>query len=293
MRSSSASSTTLTATQRNLRNEPTYLRPILIGIVLAGFILFLFLPVLLVLLGAFEKGFFVYIQSIMDPEALAAIRLTLFAAIIAIFANGIFGLAVAWVITKYHFRFKKFLLTLVEIPFSVSPVISGLIFVLLFGSRGVFGPWLQAHDIKIIFAIPGIIIVSIFVTLPFVAKQLIPLMEAQGQEEEISAVTLGANGWQTFFRVTLPNIKWGLLYGIILCNARAMGEFGAVSVVSGHIQGLTNTMPLQIEILYNEYNFAAAFAVSSLLLMLAFVTLLLKHIVEWQNSKLMRGTNNP
>ena len=217
-----------------------------------------------------------------DPDALAAIRLTLLAAAIAVPLNLVFGVAAAWAIAKFEFRGKSLLITLIDLPFAVSPVISGLIFVLLFGLQGWFGPWLAAHDIKIIFAVPGIVLATMFVTFPFVARELIPLMQEQGNDEEEAALALGASGWQTFWRVTLPNIKWGLLYGVILCNARAMGEFGAVSVVSGHIRGQTNTMPLHVEILYNEYNFAAAFAVASLLALLALVTLVLKSLVEWK-----------
>jgi sulfate transport system permease protein len=222
----------------------------------------------------------VYWRAIIDPDALSAIRLTLLTAVIAVPLNLVFGVSAAWAIAKFEFPGKNVLTTLIDLPFSVSPVIAGLVFVLLFGAQGWFGPWLQAHDIKIIFAVPGIVLATVFVTFPFVARELIPLMQAQGAEEEEAAVVLGATGWQTFWRVTLPNIKWGLLYGVILSNARAMGEFGAVSVVSGHIRGATNTMPLHVEILYNEYNFVGAFAVASLLALLALLTLVVKTIVE-------------
>jgi sulfate/thiosulfate transport system permease protein len=243
---------------------------------------FLFLPLAVVFASAFAKGISVYFAALHEPDTLAAIRLTLLAAGIAVPMNMIFGVAAAWAIGRFEFVGKSFLITLIDLPFSVSPVVSGLIYVLIFGLQGLFGPWLVAHDLKIIFAVPGIVLATTFVTFPFVARELIPLVQAQGNEEEEAALTLGASGWQTFFRVTLPNIKWGLLYGVILCNARAMGEFGAVSVVSGHIRGLTNTMPLQIEILYNEYQFAPAFAVASLLALLALVTLIVKSAVEWK-----------
>ena len=228
------------------------------------------------------KGVGAYLAAFADPDALAAIRLTLLVAAIAVPLNLVFGVAAAWAIAKFEFPGKSLLITLIDLPFSVSPVISGLIYVLLFGAQGWLGPWLEAHDIKIIFAVPGIVLATIFVTFPFVARELIPLMQEQGTEEEKAALSLGACGWQTFWRVTLPNIKWGLLYGVLLCNARAMGEFGAVSVVSGHIRGLTNTMPLHVEILYNEYNFVGAFAVASLLALLALVTLVLKTLLEWR-----------
>ncbi len=262
--------------------DPSWVRFFLLTVVLLWLTLFLFLPVLMVFGGALKKGLAIYLKSISDPEALSAIRLTVLTVFIVVPLNMIFGLAASWAVTKFDFRGKKILLTLIELPFSVSPVISGLIFVLLFGSRGALGPWLFDHHFKIIFALPGIILVTLFVTFPFIAKELIPLMQTQGKEEELCAVTLGANGWQTFWHVTLPNIKWALLYGIILCNARAVGEFGAVSVVSGHIRGLTNTLPLHIEILYNEYNFVGAFACASLLILLSFVTLALKTFIEWR-----------
>lgn len=258
------------------------------GLIALAFIflaLFLILPVAVVLTGGFAKGLTFYLNSLVEPDTLAAIRLTLITAAISVPINTIFGIAAAWAIAKFEFRGKKFLVSLIDLPFSVSPVISGLIFVLLFGAQGVFGHWLFAHDIKIIFSVPGIILATLFVTFPFVARELIPLMQAQGTEEETAAVSLGASGWQTFWRVTLPNIRWGLLYGIILCNARAMGEFGAVSVVSGHVRGLTNTIPLHVEILYNEYQFTAAFAVSSLLMLLAIATLVIKQIVELKSKQ--------
>ena len=263
-------------------SEPPIVRVLLIGAALAFLVLFLVVPLAAVFSQAFEKGFGAYMEAVREPEALSALWLTLTAAGIAVPLNLLFGVAAAWAITKFQFRGKNFLITLIDLPFAVSPVISGLIFVLLFGARGVLGPWLEEHSLKVIFATPGIVIATVFVTFPFVARELIPLMHAQGTEEEEAAVVLGAGGWQTFFRVTLPNIKWGLLYGAILCNARAMGEFGAVSVVSGHIRGETNTLPLHVEILYNEYHFVSAFAVASLLTLLALVTLMVKSVVEWK-----------
>jgi sulfate transport system permease protein len=262
--------------------EPTWVRVLLIGIALAFLTLFLFVPLVAVFTEALKKGWDIYVVSVLEPDALAAIKLTLLTAIIAVPLNLVFGVAAAWAIAKFEFRGKNILLTLIDLPFSVSPVISGLIYVLLFGSQGWVGPWLRVHDIKILFAVPGIVLATIFVTFPFVARELIPLMQSQGNEEEEAALVLGASGWKTFWHVTLPNIKWGLLYGVILCNARAMGEFGAVSVVSGHIRGETNTMPLQVEILYNEYNFTAAFAIASLLALLALVTLGIKTVIEWR-----------
>ncbi|CAM8633378.1 CysW ABC-type sulfate transport system, permease component [Oxalobacteraceae bacterium] len=262
--------------------EPVWLKITLIAIALAFSLLFLLIPLAVVFTEAFKKGWQTYLLAISDPDALSAIRLTLMTAAIAVPANLIFGVAASWAIAKFEFRGKSFLLTLIDLPFSVSPVISGLIYVLLFGAHGWFGAWLMEHDIQILFAVPGIVMATVFVTFPFVARELIPLMQTQGNEEEEAALVLGASGWRTFWNVTLPNIKWGLLYGVILCNARAMGEFGAVSVVSGHIRGETNTMPLQVEILYNEYNFAAAFAVASLLALLALVTLALKSFIEWR-----------
>lgn len=265
--------------------EPLWVRITLVTVALFFVILFLFVPLAAVFTEALRKGWEVYLTSIQEPDALSAIKLTLTAAAIAVPLNLVFGVAAAWAIAKFEFRGKNVLLTLIDLPFSVSPVISGLIYVLLFGAQGWFGDWLREHDIKILFAVPGIVLATIFVTFPFIARELIPLMQAQGSEEEEAALVLGASGWKTFWHVTLPNIKWGLLYGVILCNARAMGEFGAVSVVSGHIRGETNTMPLQVEILYNEYNFTAAFAVASLLTLLALVTLALKTIVEWKTDE--------
>ncbi len=265
--------------------EPAWVRWTLIGLALAFLTLFLFVPLISVFYEALKKGWDVYVAAITEPDAVSAIQLTLTAAAIAVPLNLTFGIAAAWAIAKFEFRGKNLLITLIDLPFSVSPVVSGLIYVLIFGLQGWLGPWLAEHDIKIIFAVPGIVLATIFVTVPFIARELIPLMQSQGTEEEEAAVVLGANGWQIFFRVTLPNVKWGLLYGTILCNARAMGEFGAVSVVSGHIRGSTNTLPLHVEILYNEYNFAAAFAVASLLAMLALVTLALKTLIESRNKQ--------
>jgi sulfate transport system permease protein len=272
--------------------EPRWVRYALITVALAFLTLFLFVPLIAVFAEALKKGLDVYLESIREDDAIAAIKLTLITAAIAVPLNLVFGVAASWAIAKFEFRGKSLLLTLIDLPFSVSPVISGLIYVLLFGAQGWFGPWLAEHDIKILFAVPGIVIATIFITFPFVARELIPLMQAQGSEEEEAAVVLGASGLQTFFRVTLPNIKWGLLYGVILCNARAMGEFGAVSVVSGHIRGETNTMPLQVEILYNEYNFVAAFAVASLLALLALVTLALKSFIEWRLHESRKAHDN-
>jgi len=260
--------------------EPAWVRRSLIAVALAFLTLFLFVPLVAVFAEALKKGLDVYLAAIVEPDALSAIRLTLVAAAISVPLNCAFGVAAAWAIAKFDFRGKNLLLTLIDLPFSVSPVIAGLIFVLVFGLQGWFGGWLRDHDLKIIFALPGIVIATIFITFPFVARELIPLMQAQGVEQEEAARVLGASGWQIFRRVTLPNVRWALLYGVILCNARAMGEFGAVSVVSGHIRGQTNTMPLHIEILYNEYQFAAAFAVASLLAGLALLTLALKVVVE-------------
>jgi sulfate transport system permease protein len=262
--------------------EPAWVRWALIGMALAFLGVFLVVPLAAVFTEAFRKGIDTYVASLAEPDALAAIKLTLLVAAISVPANLVFGIAAAWAIAKFDFKGKSLLVTLIDLPFAVSPVIAGLIYVLLFGAQGWFGPWLQEHDIRIIFAVPGIVLATIFITFPFIARELIPLMQAQGTEEEEAARVLGASGWQMFWRVTLPNIKWGLLYGVILCNARAMGEFGAVSVVSGHVRGLTNTMPLHVEILYNEYNFAAAFAVASLLAFLALITLLLKSVIEWK-----------
>jgi len=266
--------------------EPALVRWALTGLALAFLGVFLLVPLAAVFSEALRKGVHTALAALVEPDALAAIQLTLLVAAIAVPANLVFGVAAAWTIAKFDFAGKSVLVTLIDLPFAVSPVISGLIYVLLFGAQGWLGPWLQAHDIRILFAVPGIVLATIFVTFPFVARELIPLMQAQGREEEEAARVLGASGWQIFWRVTLPNIKWGLLYGVILCNARAMGEFGAVSVVSGHVRGLTNTMPLHVEILYNEYNFAAAFAVASLLASLALVTLALKSLVEWKTRRL-------
>ncbi|MCY0964579.1 sulfate ABC transporter permease subunit CysW [Parathalassolituus penaei] len=260
--------------------EQSWVRAVVLTLALVFFGLFLLLPLIAVFVEALRKGLEVYWTALADADALAAVRLTLLTALIALPLNLVFGVAAAWAIARFEFRGKHLLLTLIDLPFSVSPVIVGLMYVLLFGAHGWFGSWLAEHDIRIIFAVPGIVLATVFVTFPFVARELIPLMQAQGKEEEEAAVVLGARGWQVFWYVTLPNIKWGLLYGVILCNARAMGEFGAVSVVSGHIRGLTNTMPLHVEILYNEYNFAAAFAVASLLALLALLTLVIKTWVE-------------
>ncbi len=262
--------------------EPRWLRYALIAVALLFLALFLFVPLIAVFAEAFRKGWDAYIAAIIEPDAVSAIRLTLLAALISVPLNLVFGVSAAWAIAKFEFRGKNLLITLIDLPFSVSPIISGLIYVLIFGAQGWLGPWLYEHDIKILFAVPAIVLATIFVTFPFVARELIPLMQSQGSEEEEAALVLGASGWQTFWHVTLPNIKWGLLYGVILCNARAMGEFGAVSVVSGHIRGMTNTIPLHVEILYNEYNFSAAFAVASLLALLALVTLALKSWIEWR-----------
>src|SRR3954471_17713759 len=265
--------------------ESRAVRWTLTAIALVFLALTLVLPLALVFHEAFSKGLAAYVAAIREPDALSAARLTLLVALIAVPINLVFGVAAAWCITKFSFPGKNILITLIDLPFAVSPVISGMIFVLLFGAHGWFGPWLSQHDLKIIFAVPGIVLATMFVTAPFVARELIPLMQEQGCEEEEAAMVLGAGGWQTFFRVTLPNIRWGLLYGLILCNARAMGEFGAVSVVSGHIRGETNTLPLHVEILYNEYAFAASFAVASVLTLLALVTLGLKTLVEWQQRR--------
>jgi sulfate/thiosulfate transport system permease protein len=264
------------------RYEPLWLRWLLIALALGFLGLFIALPLATVFLQALDKGWRVYLAAIRDPDALSAIRLTLLAVGVAIPLNVVFGLAAAWAIARFQFPGKNLLVTLIDLPFAISPVIAGLIFVLLFGGNGWLGPWLRDHNIRIIFATPGIVLATIFVTVPFVARELIPHMQAQGAEEEEAAVVLGAGAWQLFFRVTLPNIKWSLLYGVILCAARAMGEFGAVSVVSGHIRGETNTMPLHVEILYNEYRFAAAFAVASLLALLALATLVIKRVLEWR-----------
>ena len=271
----------------NSTGEPVWLRRTLIGIALVFVGLFLILPLAAVFTEALRKGVDAFFEAFKEPDAWSAIQLTLTITAIAVPLNLVFGVSAAWAIAKFEFKGKALLTTLVDLPFSVSPVVAGLIYVLVFGAQGWFGPWLQAHDIKIIFAVPGMVLATVFVTFPFIARELIPLMQAQGNEEEQAAMVLGASGWQIFWRVTLPNIKWGLLYGVILCNARAMGEFGAVSVVSGHIRGQTNTMPLHVEILYNEYQSVAAFAVASLLALLALVTLVIKSVVEWQQQRLM------
>jgi sulfate/thiosulfate transport system permease protein len=263
-------------------SETSWVRWILTAVAIAFLSLFLFMPLAAVFVEGLRKGVDVYLSAITEADALSAMKLTLIAAVIAVPLNLVFGIAAAWAVAKFDFRGKSLLITLIDLPFAVSPVIAGLIYVLIFGLQGWFGAWLSDHDFKVIFAIPGIVLATIFVTFPFVARELIPLMQAQGKEEEEAALVLGASGWKILWLVTLPNVKWGLLYGVILTNARAMGEFGAVSVVSGHIRGLTNTMPLHVEILYNEYNYAAAFAVASLLTLLALVTLALKTYVEWQ-----------
>lgn len=270
---------------RSATRDSALVKGTILTLGLGFFLLFLVLPLIVVFAEALRKGWETYLAALVEPDALSAIKLTLIAALIAVPLNVVFGVSAAWAIAKFEFRGKAFLTTLIDLPFSVSPVIAGLAFMLVFGAQGWFGSWFSDNDIKIIFAVPGIVLATVFVTFPFVARELIPLMEAQGTEEEEAATVLGASGWQTFWRVTVPNIKWGLIYGIILTNARAMGEFGAVSVVSGHIRGFTNTMPLHVEILYNEYQFAAAFAVASLLALLALVTLALKTFVEWQAAR--------
>ena len=270
--------------------EAPWVRFMLIALALGFMLLFLVLPLAAVFAEALRKGFGAYLEGLREPDAWSAIKLTLITALIAVPLNLVFGVAAAWCIAKYEFRGKAFLTTLVDLPFSVSPVVAGLVYVLMFGAQGWFGPWLAEHDIKIIFAVPGIVLATVFVTFPFIARELIPLMQAQGNDEEQAAIVLGASGWQTFWYVTLPNIKWGLLYGVILCNARAMGEFGAVSVVSGHIRGQTNTIPLHVEILYNEYQSVAAFAAASLLALLALVTLVIKTIAEHRNEQALKAT---
>lgn len=265
--------------------EPVWMEYLLTAVMMIFVLIFLILPIVMVFKSAFANGIQYYFQSLQNPDTAAAIRLTLLASTIAVFFNTIFGVMAAWAITRFDFKGKQFLITLIDLPLSVSPVIGGLIYVLLFGAQGVLGPYLREWNIQIIFAVPGIVLATMFVTFPFVARGLIPLMEAQGKDEEEAALTLGARGWQVFFRITLPKIKWGLLYGVILCNARAMGEFGAVSVVSGHIRGRTNTLPLQIEVLYNEYHFVDAFAVASILSFLALITLFIKTYGEWRVEK--------
>jgi len=268
------------AARADTRTEPWLVRVVIIAVAVAVLTVFVVLPLVVVFAQAFSKGIGAYFTALSDPEALSAIRLTLCVAAISVSLNLVFGVIAAWAITKFEFPGKTFLISLIDLPFSVSPVISGLVFVLLFGAQGFFGPWMQAHNIQVLFAVPGIALATTFVTFPFVARALIPLMQEQGTLEEEAAISLGASGLQTFFRVTLPNIKWGVLYGVLLCNARAMGEFGAVSVVSGHIRGETNTMPLLVEILYNEYQFVSSFAIASLLAMLALITLVAKTILE-------------
>jgi sulfate/thiosulfate transport system permease protein len=275
--------------ERGPRQGIRWGRFLLIAVALAFLAAFLLLPLLVVFTQAFAKGAGAYLAAVSDPMAWAAIKLTLMVAAIAVPMNLVFGVVSAWTITKFQFRGKSTLITLIDLPFAVSPVIAGLTYILLFGAHGWFGAYLQAHDIRIVFAVPGIVLATIFVTFPFVARELIPVMQAQGKDDEETALSLGANGWQVFWHVTLPNIRWGLLYGVLLCNARAMGEFGAVSVVSGHIRGLTNTMPLHVEILYNEYNYAAAFAVASLLALLALLTLAGKSLLEWRQPELKHG----
>ena len=275
----------ITTRKRKSSKESKWVKVVLIFIAILYLSLLLFIPLAAIFVKAFEKGFDVYLAAITESDALSAIRLTLLVAVIVVPLNTLFGVAAAWAVTKFRFRGKQILLSLLELPFAVSPVIAGLVFVLLFSPRGVLGPWLVDYGIKIIFSVPGIIIATIFVTVPFVARELIPVMQAQGTSVEEAAVSLGANGWQMFWRVTLPNIKWGLLYGMILCNARAIGEFGAVSVVSGRIRGLTNTMPLHVEILYNEYQFSASFAVASLMSIMAIITLIIKSMIEWKTNK--------
>jgi sulfate/thiosulfate transport system permease protein len=275
---------------RAATRDAPWVKWLLIALGVAYFVLFLLLPLMTVFVEALRKGWEVYLAAIVSPDALAAVRLTLVAAAIAVPLNVVFGLAAAWAIAKFEFRGKQLLITLIDLPFSVSPVVAGLIYVLVFGANGWLGGVLRDHDIRVIFAVPGIVLATIFVTVPFVARELIPLMQAQGKDEEEAAIILGASGWRVFLQITLPNIRWGLLYGVMLCSARAMGEFGAVSVVSGHIRGSTNTLPLHIEILYNEYQFAAAFAVASLLAMLALATLAVKTFVEWRQARTINST---
>ncbi|NHC04151.1 sulfate ABC transporter permease subunit CysW [Acinetobacter sp. 187] len=271
---------------RDATREPTWVKNTLIIIAMIFFMSCLILPLVLVFVEAFKQGVGVYVNALINPDTLSAVKLTLLTAVIAVPMNVVFGVAAAWCVAKFNFRGKSILTTIIDMPFSVSPVIAGLMLVLIFGTQGWMGNWLMDHDIKVLYAVPAIVLATVFITVPFVARELIPLMEAQGTEEEEAAIVLGASGWQTFWKVTLPNIKWGLIYGVILCNARAMGEFGAVSVVSGHIRGETNTLPLHVEILYNEYTFSAAFAVSSLLALLAIVTLILKSWVEIRQENL-------
>lgn len=292
MSSSSSSALAQKLQSRDATREPTWVKVTLITIALIFFLSCLILPLILVFVEAFKQGVAVYFQALVNPDTLSAVKLTLLTAAIAVPLNVVFGVAAAWCVAKFNFRGKAILTTIIDMPFSVSPVIAGLMIVLIFGSQGWFGSWLIDNDIKILYATPAIVLATIFITVPFVARELIPLMEAQGTEEEEAAIVLGASGWQTFWNVTLPNIKWGLIYGVILCNARAMGEFGAVSVVSGHIRGETNTLPLHVEILYNEYTFSAAFAVSSLLALLAIFTLILKTWVEIRQEKQDQRNDN-
>jgi sulfate transport system permease protein len=266
-------------------SEPAWVKGLLLAMAVGFLALFLIVPLAAVFAHAFEKGLAAYLGALREPTAVSALKLTLITAAVAVPLNLVFGVAAAWAVAKFEFPGKNVLISLIDLPFGVSPVIAGMIFILLFGRQGVLGPWAAAHDLKIVFALPGLILATVFVTFPFVARELIPLMQAEGTEEEEAAAVLGASGWQLFWRVTVPNVKWGLLYGVILCNARAMGEFGAVSVVSGHIRGKTNTLPLHVEILYNEYNFQAAFAAASLLTFLALVTLVLKTLVEWRAAR--------
>ena len=294
----SAASYDLSATQVRQARSPPRRRPqlgrlLLIALTLLFLGVFLVLPLLTIFVQAFAKGVGAYFSAISDPMAWAAVKLTLWVAATAVPLNLVFGVTAAWAIAKFEFRGKSALITLIDLPFAVSPVIAGLIFILIFGAHGWFGGYLRAHHIRVVFAVPGIVLATVFVTFPFIARELIPVMQAQGKDDEETALSLGATGWQTFWRVTLPNIRWALLYGVLLCNARAMGEFGAVSVVSGHVRGLTNTMPLHIEILYNEYNYTAAFAVASLLALLALVTLAAKSFLEWRQPELRHAAHQP
>jgi len=274
----------MAAATNRCTTEAPWVRWLLTGVALGFIALFLILPLAAVFTEAFRQGWAAYVAGLRDPDTFAAIRLTLLTALIAVPLNLVFGVIAAWCVAKFAFRGKALLVTLIDLPFSISPVVAGLMYVMVFGAQGWLGPWLAAHDVRIIFAVPGIVLATVFVTFPFIARELIPLMQAQGSDEEQAALVLGANGWQTFFKVTLPNIKWGLLYGVILCNARAMGEFGAVSVVSGHIRGQTNTIPLHVEILYNEYQSVAAFSAASLLTVLALLTLVIKSLVQWREN---------
>jgi sulfate transport system permease protein len=274
---------------RRRLQDPAAVRVVLVTLALLAVGALVILPIVAIFHEALRRGVGVYVAAITDPQALSAIKLTLLTAAIAVPINTVFGLAAAWCLSRFHFKGKNVLVTLIDLPFAVSPVIAGMLFVFLFGAQGLLGDWLREHDLKIVFAVPGIVLATTFVTFPFVARELLAFMQAQGKDDEEAALTLGASGWQMFWRVTLPNIKWGLLYGIILCNARAMGEFGAVSVVSGHIRGLTNTMPLHVEILYNEYEFSASFAVASLLLLLGLITLVIKRVVEWRVHQQLGG----